>query len=220
MMNIDIWLENLRYIVFSLYGLSALLSVVFYYKYKNTALKYFPVLLIVTLILEYSGQWLYDSFGFNALFYNINNTIYFLYFFYVFWCFIHEDSFKKWIVCGVILFLLSNLINPFFEDYTNFPQLLVYMIGGVLLIFCIILYYIEILTTSKILVIQHDILFWISVGLLLFYVGYLPIKFIRSYFADIGDMYNTLKVMQWFLIIIMHTCFIIGFIWTKKKSRD
>ncbi len=220
MNSFNSWVENISIVVKLLYGVSAIASIIYWYKYKDTALRYFPILLVLTFFLEFYGEWLYVTLGYNALFYNLYNSLFFLFFYHVFRSFIKNRNFKKWILYSAILFLAATFIDPFFESFIDFPQLLSYIVGGCVLIFCIILYYIEILTTSKILVIKHDILFWISVGLLLFYVGYLPIKFTRTFFASSQDLFMTLRLVHWILIFIMHSCFIIGFVWTKKRLPD
>ena len=222
MENLDTTVENVGNFVICLYALSTLVSIIFYNKYKESALRYFPIVLFLTFALEMSGYWLYEIFGYNALFYNIYNALFFLYFYYVFWSFIKNKSYKRWVIYGVVFFLIANLLNPIFNPHPYYitPQLLVYIVGGCLLIFCIILYFVEILSTSMVLWVKTDLLFWVSIGLLLFYVGYMPIKFTRTYFAAERDMFNTLKIVQWLLIGIMHSCFIIGFIWTKKRLRD
>ena len=60
-------------------------------------------------------------------------------------------------------------------------------------------------------------MFWISTGLLLFYVGYLPIKLTRKVFATAIDNYLILALVHVLLVIFMNIFFIIGLIWKRKN---
>jgi hypothetical protein len=68
------------------------------------------------------------------------------------------------------------------------------------------------------LVIKNDLLFWVSVGLFLFYIGYIPIKIIRTWFYKPDSFFEILLVIQSSLIIIMYLFFLTGFLWMKKRS--
>ena len=126
-------------------------------------------------------------------------------------------KYKNWIILSAVVFIASGIINLFFQSFLSESQLLAYITGAVLLLFCIVLYYIEILSTSKVLIIDRDLLFWVSVGLLLFYVGYIPIKLTRIYFEYQDNLFFSLRIIHRLLIVILNACFIIGFLWTKKK---
>ncbi|HBY69983.1 MAG: hypothetical protein CMC07_07920 [Flavobacteriaceae bacterium] len=213
----ELFNSTFQYILFTFYGIAALTAVLFYDKYKHTVLKYFVWILIYNLINEFSAKYVYYWFGTNAIMYNVYNTIYFLYFFYVFWNFIKSKTYKRWIVYSVILFLAVTVVNVITINAFYESLLYSYIAGACLIIICIILYYIEILSDSRVLHIKEDLLFWISIGLLLFYVGYIPIKISRSFFTTNMDFFVTLYNVQRALIIVMNSCFIIGFVWTKKK---
>ncbi|PVW13072.1 hypothetical protein [Marixanthomonas spongiae] len=206
-----------HYIVLSFYGIATVTAILFYGKYKHTVLKYFVWILIYNLINEISAKYVYYWLDRNVIMYNVYNTVFFSYFFYVFWNFVKGKTYKKWIVYSVILFLIATVINVFTVNAYYDSLMISYITGACLIIFCIILYYIEILSDTRVLHIREDLLFWISIGLLLFYVGYIPIKLSREFFAGNDDLFITLYNVQRILIIIMYSCFTMGFIWTKKK---
>ncbi len=209
----DIFLGNTVLIIEIIAAGVALIS---FSNYKHTPLKYFPILLVYTVVNEFIG-----GIGIfktnNVVIYNIYNIIFFLFFLWVFWHFIANKRFKKWILGAVIIFMLTCIINPIFQNFIRESQLFTYLIGACTLLFCIILYYIEILSTSQVLIINQELLFWISVGLLLFYVGYIPIKLTRVFFEFHNNMYINLRIVHRLLIIILNGCFITGFLWMKKK---
>lgn len=213
--EIDIILRNAAVI---LEGLAAFIAILFYRKYKHTSLRFFSLILVYVFLNEVTAGMIHRYLGSKInLLYTIYNIIFFLFFYYVFWNFVKKPNFRKLIKIAAIVYILACIINPFYQDFIIRPQLFAYVVGACLLIFCIILYYIEILSTSRILLINQELLFWISIGLLLFYVGYLPIKLTRHYSATDANEFVTLIVVQLILTIIMNGCFIFGFLWTKKK---
>ncbi len=204
-----------------IYGITFLVSLFYYPRYKHTSLRYFPIILAYTFFNGVLAKIVFDYQGNNAMVYNIYNIIFFLFFYYVFWSHLKRSINKKTVLFCAVLFLLASVINPFYEDFFITSQLYAYILGAVLLIVCIIMYYIELLNTPKILSIRADLLFWISAGLLLFYVGYVPIKITRGFFARLSaDTFVNLRRVHLLLILVMYGCFIIGFIWTRKKSQD
>ena len=226
---LDVFLEN-SYL--PLYAITFLISLWRYPKYYDTSLKFLPAILLYTFLNELLGEIVIDSKNYNLSFqsmysdyniviYNIYNVVFFLYFYYIFRCYIKKKEYRKSIAIGSGIFLVISLVNPFLQDFVIDPQLYTYVVGAVILIGCIILYFIEILGSSKILYIKEDLLFWISIGLLLFYVGYIPIKLTRYFFAiEDVDVYMNLRRVHLILILMMHGCFITGFLWMKRRLRD
>jgi len=206
-----------QYILLSFEGIAAITAILFYDKYKHTVLKYFAWILVYTILNDIIAIYVYRLYGINVVQYNVYNFIYFLYLYYVFWSFIRSKTYKRWIVYCIGIFLAASFINILTANFIFENQMVAYVVGACLVIFCIILYYIEILSDSRILYIKEDLLFWISIGLLLFYVGYIPIKISREFFSNYEDVFVTLYNVQRILIIIMNSCFIIGFVWTKKR---
>lgn len=175
------------------------------------------------MMTEYLGFYLRDvvrDYPLNKFIYNIYYLIHFTFFFYIFMKMIENDRFKKKIKIALILFWLFFLGDIIFTGIFKDAFIITYIAGACILIFCIILYYISILQSSLVLVIKNDLLFWVSVGLFLFYIGYIPIKIIRSWFYESNDLsfFNILMVIQSSLIIVMYLCFLIGFLWMKKRS--
>ncbi len=208
---------TLGYTVTVLEGLAALFAFIFYKKYSHTYLRFFPWLLLYVFLNEIFAGYFYEVVGNNARFYNVYNIIFFLYFYFVFYTNEHRKAYKRLILLAASCFVIVCIINSFTQSFVSEPQLIAYLFGACVLLFCIILYFIEILYTPQILHIRKDLLFWVSIGLLLFYVGYIPIKVAREFFEHKGKDYITLGIVHRILVMIMNTCFIIGFLWTRKK---
>ncbi len=131
---------------------------------------------------------------------------------------IDNVKFKIYIKIGIGVFWLFYLSDLVFTHILDDYFVAAYIAGAGILVFCILLYYINILQSSLVFVIKNDLLFWVSVGLFLFYIGYIPIKILRSWwFIENFEFFNVLLIIQFSLIIIMYLFFLAGFLWMKKK---
>jgi len=212
-------LEFLNNAILVFYAIVFGIAIIKYSQYKNTPLKILPIVLFLTLVTEVSGIIIRDFYESpNAVLYNIYYFFYFSLLFYLFMKAIEEARFKKYIRLGIGIYWVFYVGDWFFTDFINSGFLVSYFAGAGILIFCIILYYISILQSSLVLVIKNDLLFWISVGLFLFYIGYIPIKIIRTWFYKPDSFFELLLIIQFSLIIVMYLFFLTGFIWMKKKS--
>ncbi|MCB0464832.1 MAG: hypothetical protein KDC78_04020 [Aequorivita sp.] len=213
-------LDILKNTYLILYVIVFVISLIKLPLYKHTPLKLLPIILFLTMITEYIGFYLKDvahDIPLNFFVYNTYYLIHFSFFFYIFMRMVENDRFKKNIKISLIifwLFFLSDLVfTGIFED--SFTR--TYIAGAGILIFCIILYYISILQSSLVLVVKSDLLFWVSVGLFLFYIGYIPIKIIKTWFYKPDSFFEILLMIQFSLVNIMYLFFLTGFLWMKKR---
>ncbi|MCM4169564.1 hypothetical protein KCTC52924_00345 [Arenibacter antarcticus] len=223
---LDLLLENLYK---PLYALSVLIALVKYPKYYNTPLGLFPVILMYTLLTEILGYItknyevynisLFSTFvEYNVIIYNIYNIIFFCYFFYVYWSYIDNKKYKNQILYGGVLFLIITVINTTFESFTLESQLYSYLVGGLLIIYCTILFFLERKKIQEKHNYRYASIKWISIGLFIFYLGYLPIKASRyyNYLYKINE-YIHLRRIHLLLICILYSCFIIGLYRMRRK---
>ena len=201
----------------SLYILVTFLALYRFTNYKKTALRYFPLILIVTLITEYFGLYLGTLLGSNTLLYNIFSFFYFLFIFKVFKEAIQTKIYKKMINVIIVIFLAVFVVSALIKDFYYGNQIETYVIGTILSILCILMYFSEILKSNKIIQIKHDMLFWISIGFFLFFAGTIPIEIMREIFEFKVAIFNSLRAIQYTLIIMMNLCFIVGLLLQKPK---
>ena len=214
-------LEILKNTYLTLYVGVFLISLIKFPLYKHTTLRLLPIILFLTMVTEYLGYFLKDIIYYiplNKFIYNLYYLIHFSFFFYIFMRMIENDRFKKNIKIGLVVFWLFFLSDVVFTGIFENSFARTYIAGAAILIFCITLYYINILQSSLVLVVKNDLLFWVSVGLFLFYIGYIPIKIIRTWFYKPDSFFEILLVIQSSLIIIMYLFFLTGFLWMKKRS--
>ncbi len=205
------------YIYMGLYVIVTVLALVRFPEYKSSALKFFPLLLLFTLLIEFGGSIIATFVDSNVLLYNCFNLIYFIFIFIVFREATDIIKFKLYINCLLVIFIGIFLYFALTTNFVDVNQVTTYVSGEVFGIICILLYYISILRSDAIIDIKYDRLFWISIGFLLFFSGTIPIEIMRNKFERESNLYDSLIAILNTLIIIMNLCFIVGLLVKKPK---
>lgn len=220
------FLKNDGYII--LYAIALIFSLHRYSKYFDTILKYLPILLgyvFLTEILGYLVKWnenfqlIYlDGFSIeNSVVYNVFDLILFLYFYFIYWKVLKTAGYRSFVKYGAIIFILVSLVNPFFQNFLILPQIYSLTIGSIVLVICVLLYLIELKTANNGISNSRNLLFWISLGLLAFYITYPIVMIIGIYY---GELYRELNIKRFHLltIVLMYSFFITGFIRMRKMK--
>jgi len=205
------------------YGIVLIFAMARYRLYYDSLLKYFPIILAYTLLTEVLGILIreYDNFQIiysekyhfaNYLIYNIYDLVFFLYFYLIFRKRIENSNYKNIIKYCISIYIGASLINPFFENVLIFPQIYASTIGSIILIICIIMYFHDSSETNRK---KGRLLKWISIGLLLFNLFYPIIMIAGKYNYELYQKYNFQQI-HYCLIVIMYTCFIIGFLRMRR----
>ena len=207
--------------------ISAIVGTIYLYKYKNTYLKYFLLLLWFITITEFIGGYIVENkilvyIDENGLVYNkwlsnIRRFVTFIILYYIYFKLLKTEVFKKWIKIFAIIFSIIYVLNwiflqNFIKESPEIPQ----VIGSIFLVISILFYFIELLKSEKIMVFHRLLLFWISVGLLLFYAGTIPFMLKWNGYMIIPGVHK-LFLIVYILAIIMYLTFTFGFIWSKKE---
>ncbi|MDC6362600.1 MULTISPECIES: hypothetical protein [Flavobacteriaceae] len=211
-----------------LYLVTWIVSVFTYRKYFDTALKYFPMFIAYTFFTELLGYFIkyHEDFQFfsderyswrNIIIYNIYQVVTFLFFCRIYLKTIQSKLYKKWIRYGVIAMLLGYIINIIFKN--PFYEGLYYadIFGSWVLLMCIIFYFKEKKQEKNPYPQKQNLLFWISLGSFIFYLLVPYILLIGNTSANLW-FYLHLRTVLLLLILVMYSCFIIGFLVGKRKA--
>jgi hypothetical protein len=181
-------------------------------------------MLWLVILVEFLMGWLKQHYTIryqNNYIYNVLTTLQYIYFFLLYYYTMKTRAYRKWVLVFLIFFLIAVLINfiliqplkvtATFYSYT-------FTIGAILLIVTIGLFLVEILNTEKVLYFQRYLMFWISIGLIVFYAGIIPyviaINFLPQLLSS-GSMF----IIFFLLNFVMYSCFIVGFIASNKFSE-
>ena len=138
--------------------------------------------------------------------------IFFLYLFY-YYQLLYVPLLKKIQAINLALFVLNIAVMFYTEDdllhHFSFNMLYVDIL---LLLFSIILFLYQTFNSDKILGIKSYLPFWISVALLIFFIGSIPILFFRTTVSE--TIYFFILFM---LNLISNGILILGLIWNKQE---
>lgn len=215
MLEVQVFLQE---ILLFTEGVAAVISIVFFKSIKHSAWKYFSIYLIVIFLCEISGKWLDSIFKFDRVAF-INYFVIPLEFIFFYWLYA-INSFKKPLLFYIIssIYLLSFIPSEIFFKGNKLIHSLNYTLGCLLLLILISLEYYKQINSSDILNFHKNKMFYINLGVTLFYIGTLPFWTFYSLLIE----YNT--VFNWYLIyfllsgIVMYLLFSASFIWGKQNS--
>lgn len=119
-------------------------------------------------------------------------------------------------------FVLFNLVcfiwywsyNFNFSYFNSF----VIVVGAFLIATILFLSLREILLSDKIVNYKTDIIFWITTGLLLYYLGSIPLMAIYN-FMEKGVVFFQIHNIQFVVTIFLHSCVIIGVLWSWNRVK-
>jgi hypothetical protein len=202
-----------------IYAISIVVGLINYKKYKdNKFLKLFLYFLIYSFLSEviaisvYLYFWKPTSSVYST--WNILNL-----FFYGYFIFngIRSKQLKRFIKILIAIFIVVTTINIVFFTHF-FSESMVYntLFSKSLVAIFTIFYFFDILKSDEILNIDKSLSFWILLGVFLYNVGFVPAFALVKYISFFGIfVYITFG-----LNIIMHLCFITGFIVSKKEFNN
>ncbi|RFN57911.1 hypothetical protein [Marixanthomonas ophiurae] len=202
----------------------------------DKATKYFVYFLCFTILLEITGNYApvayysgYKLFSFvegtvfenNYWLYNINLIIsYTIYISYFKW---HLDNLglRKFLNVILVLFIITSTLNLLFSDvYFVAFSAFTNVVGTVLVLLAISLYYYELLNSDAILKFDKSLPFYISLGAILLHLVLTPIFIYSRYFSlsespEFVELYKTILL---FTILLVYLLYTIGFFICLKKK--
>ena len=191
-------------------------------KIRNTYWKWFLFYLITILLVELTGKYLNivaNNPKLNLLIYTFFGIP--LQFFFFFWLFRRQAGNK-----GNHLFLIAAVIYAvswvvefmFLRGGRLWFMSFSYTVGNTLLAILIINYLINFIQSEDILNFKQHMMFWVAVGLAIFYIGTLPFFALRNTLLyNYRNIFIVYDYIQLVLDCLMYIVFALSFIWGKPK---
>jgi len=198
--------------------ISAIVALLYYNKLKKTAWKWFIYYLIFIFIIEKFGEDLF-------LFFSIKKKYYFAYigipiqFIFFYWLYaVNSLKRKKLFYIFSGLFVFSFIPIELFFNELNIVYSLNITVGTFFLMLLILLEFNKQIKSDNILNFSKDKMFYINIGVILFYVGTLPFFAFYNIILKQHDIWNNYYI--YFLVsnCIMYFLFTISFICGKTES--
>jgi len=208
--------KYLLYVITLLELIAFVVAVVTFEKYKNSNEKYFLFFLCYTFFIDILGAIIGDVFlKNNAWVYNTFIITSFLFYFSWYYNVLKNTTFKKSVLAFAGFFLLVALYNVFFGSWNTYNSF-TFFTGAVFLLLLTLFHFYQLLNSDEVLIVKHKLSFWISTGLLLFYMGMIPLMYLmEKVYIEIDDLSYLIILLS--LNLVLYGCYIIGFIWTKKS---
>ena len=204
-------------------ALACITGFIYWQKIRNTYWKWFPIYLAIIVITEITGE----IAGYSLQWVQFNRNLYtffciplqFLFFFWLFWKYFEKTSYRYLVLAGALIYMLSFFINIFFLAnvrfaFSSFP----YMIGNVVLMVLTILFFMIFIKGEEILEYRSSNMFWVCLGLLIFYLLSLPLYGLwNTLAAKHPGLFDNYWIITMILNYLMYLLFILSFIWGKPK---
>ena len=183
--------------------------------------KSFPIFLILLGIFDELGSTVYKQFGKSSGTYYY--TIFIIPFQIIYFLWILNKNMKtdkRLHYLGLAVYFLSVVAEILFYRNNKSPYFmsLSYTVGNLVLLANILRYFYQLSISEKILTFFRERMFWISLGLLIFWLGALPYYGIFNY---LYDSYPSVFAFYYpFMMLFnytMYTCFLVSFIWERKS---
>ena len=212
--------------IYTLYFVSTLIYIIcFYKKLFDINLKFFTFYLVFMTLCELIVGYVDNILELDTvLIYNILTYLEFNCLLF----FIREIlSFKKTkkVVTVIVLvfnviYLLSTLYLCFQGNYMLKYNEIASISGSFSITIAIFLFFKDFINSDRILNFKKSLSFWIAVGLLIYYLGTIPITSIMNSMQSItkSEVYLLFNI-QYVLVTIMYSIFIFGALWSQKKEQ-
>lgn len=192
---------------------------------KSKAHQYFSAYLLLICMVEIVAKVAYElhNKGLNHFLYDYCMIpIEFIFFYSLYYTDMRGSKMKPLPIVLGACYLLSWVVDILFLEKRHFAfYSFSYTLGNFFLLILIFQYFYRLIRSDLILQFKSERLFWISIGLLIFYLGSFPFYSLRNFLWE-----NDPKLMRnyWYLITgfncIMYLFFAVSFLWDKPKSTS
>lgn len=207
--------------------LSFLISLTLYFKKRNKLLLYFIPFLFLTVIIEIIGSGLALTSWFpnyRYAIYNIFTTLEFVFYSGVFFSQFRKPSFKKVVLFFIPIYIFLVIINlALIQGFNKTFHTYTFLLGSFfIVIFCCCFFYESVLPDRIDEQLSKQPFFWISSGLLIYYLGSVIINALFDYLTT-NDMkiegMRIYGIINNSLNVILYTSFCISFFLCPNNKK-
>ena len=203
---------------------ACLVGFLYWNKIKHSHWKYFPFYLLIIVLAEFIGKYLNHS-GHNDLKVGLYNyfviPLEILFFSWLFYMEFREKKYRRVSLLMGCIYVVTWLLEMFVISKGNnwWVQSFSYTVGIIVLIVQLLLFLFILATGDDILYIRSNMMFWVCLGLFIFYFCTLPFFGMGNYlFNHFKNIYFGYAYAIYILNYIMYSLFITAFIWGRPRS--
>lgn len=203
----------LSYLINAFEFIAAIIALIHYKKYVHSSERYFLHFLWVTFFTD-------TILGPSSSFFKIDNTwvyyaytgISFLFYYWWYYSILVKKLYKSIVIVLSIIFMILYIFNGMNVEFHKYS----FVIGASFVLILAGFHLRQLFNSDYTLRIKHKLSFWITVALVLFNIGMIPFILLSKYF-NVWINNSVFTIILFFLNMILYSCYIIGFTWTKKK---
>jgi hypothetical protein len=191
---------------------------------RNTLMFYFIPFLIVTVLVEISAKWLWKERNEKFILFNIFTAAEFVFYSLIFRYHLSNRLLRSIIIILIPTYLLLFILNvSFLQGLSSSFHSYTFLLGSFFMVVysCFFLYE-SILPESINIRLSHQPFFWISIGLLIFYLGSVIINALVEYLTKSDFQQQGIIIYQNItnsLNVILYGSFSIAFILCRNNRK-
>jgi hypothetical protein len=186
---------------------------------KVSYLKWFPLFLFSTVVIECVGIYLANKGKSNTVLYNFFTLFEFSYYIILISQAINTRKAKKILYSVVAIYLVIALFNIFFIQKNVFHSI-TYSLGCLLVVACSVYYFFELFQQPKSSSLLREPAFWICTGLLFYYSCSFPLMGAINFLNVIPPLlFNNAITFLTILNILLYSLFTIAFLCQLKIRK-
>jgi hypothetical protein len=209
----------MQYLLYFMELVAAATGFIFWRRMRHTYWKWFPVYLLLIGAGEAGAH--FSSDRLNA---DINRffliPLGYLFFYWLYYRYFQASRLRFWALGGASVYLLALVAdNTVLKNQSFAFQTLSGQTGILVLLVLIVVFFLKFSSEDSILQYRHSQMFWVSAGLLLFYVGTFPLFALwNNLWAHHGRFAFAYWKVMMVLNYIMYALFACSFVWSKERS--
>ena len=207
-----------------IYGITWFIAVFNYKKYFESPLKYFPIIISYTFFNELLGVLIrnYEQFqlvysgtkDYNHILYNIYHVVFFSYFLHVYYVITQTRTWKKTIQFLAVVYFLVLIVNVLIQNPMVRSLLYAYLAGALFMCVLAIQHLLKHQKEYSWSASKYSLMWWVSLGLLFFFLPYIPIKIVKEFNLN---AYRPLQPLHLAIIFFQYVLFSAGFIISRTR---
>lgn len=200
-------------------AVSLLVSLLVYQKPSGFYLKLFPPFLLLTLIAEVYGSWLFSVDKNNVVIYNFFSTFEFCFYLFIVSILIKNSTTKKIARLTILLYAMVAVVNIVFILKMKTFHVTTYTVGCLLIVVFCIYYFLELFRFPEPGKLVQNPAFWICSALLFFYCCGFPLYGLINQWKGISKLVleNFVDIVT-ILNIFLYSLFTIAFLCTTTRK--
>jgi len=204
--------------------LALVVSIIYFNRIRNTPFAILLPYMIMIVCVETIGKYLASK-GLdiqNLYVFNVSSVIGYIVFYYLFYKSLKTPIFRKIVFYSMPMYILLATINmALIQGFDRF-HIYTMIIGSLFLITFIFFYFYEAFGSMEPVYLVKEPMFWIAIGLFLFYLGDFTYNVTVLYFIENRMFKEGMRLFRLInnnLIIFEYVCFSIAIITCRKIRR-